>query len=87
VPEPYEDDLAAEAAPEQLPDVPPFLGGSTDISLMSSYASHIALLMYYNANNVSVNFFLLHAKLKEYYEHMQLSFFFFLSSIIVRVIF
>jgi len=38
-----EDDLAAEAALHQLPDLPPFPGGPKDLFVLSSFASHVAL--------------------------------------------
>jgi len=49
-----EDDIATQTAPHTLPDQPPFPGGPLDISLLSSYASHVALRLWYNSNNVSV---------------------------------
>jgi len=52
VPRPDVDDIAAQEAPKQLPEVPPFPGGPTDISVLSSYASHVALPLWFNANNV-----------------------------------
>ena len=48
VPQLDDDDLAAEVAPEQSPDVPPFPGGPLNLSLLSDYASHVALPMWYN---------------------------------------
>lgn len=56
VPQLDEDDLASQATPKQLPDQPPFPGGPLNISLLSSYALHFALPLWYNANNVSVIF-------------------------------
>jgi len=56
VPQPDANDIVAQATPEQLPKVPPFPGGPADISVLSSYASHVALPLWYNANNVSVIF-------------------------------
>lgn len=41
---------------EQLSDVPPYPRGHEDLSLLSFYASYVALSLWYNANNVSVNF-------------------------------
>ena len=38
-----EDDLATQAAQEQLPDAPPFPGEPLDKYMFSSYASHVAL--------------------------------------------
>jgi len=57
--EPDEDAFAAEIAPHQLPDLPPFSGGPEDLFVLSSFASHIALPLWYNANNVSVIYFIL----------------------------
>ena len=51
-----EDDIAAAAAPEVLPTDPPFPGGPADLSLLHSYAGHVALPLWYNSNNVSVFF-------------------------------
>ena len=53
---PDEDDIAATAAPAVLPLEPPFPGGPKNISLMHSYANHVALPLWYNSNNVSVIF-------------------------------
>jgi len=50
------DDIAAQTTPHILPDQPPFLGGPLDTSLLSSYAEHVALPLWYNSNNVSVTF-------------------------------
>jgi len=51
-----QDDIAAASAPEMLPDQPAFLEGPKDASLLSSYAEHVALPLWYNSNNVSVIF-------------------------------
>jgi hypothetical protein len=56
--EPDEDDIAAAAAPEVLPTDAPFPGGPQDISLLHSYASHVALPLWYNKDDVSIFFFL-----------------------------
>ena len=55
--EPDEDDIAAAAAPEVLPTDAPFPGGPQDISLLHSYASHVALPLWYNKDDVSIFFF------------------------------
>ncbi|XP_039690598.1 protein MAIN-LIKE 1-like [Medicago truncatula] len=47
-----EDDIAAAAAPKVLPTDPPFPGGPEDLSLLHSYADHVALSLWYNSNNV-----------------------------------
>lgn len=47
-----DDDIAAAAAPEVLLVDPPFLGGPTDLSLLHSYANHVALPLWYNSDNV-----------------------------------
>jgi len=53
---PYQDDIAAVAAPATLPLQPPFLGGPKDTSLLHSSANHVALPLWYNSNNISVIF-------------------------------
>jgi len=40
---PDHDDIAAAAAPAVLPLEPPFPGGPENISLLHSYANHVAL--------------------------------------------
>nr|ABN09180.1 IMP dehydrogenase/GMP reductase, putative [Medicago truncatula] len=47
-----DDDIAAAPAPEVLPVDPPFPGGPADLSLLHSYANHVALLLWYNSDNV-----------------------------------
>ena len=54
---PDEDDIAAAATPALLPLEPPFPGGPENISLLHSYANHVALPLWYNSDNVSVVFF------------------------------
>ncbi|KEH21109.1 transmembrane protein, putative [Medicago truncatula] len=46
-----DNDIAAAAAPEVLPVDPPFPGGPADLSLLHSYASHVALPLWYNSDN------------------------------------
>ena len=53
---PDNDDIAAAAAPEVLPVDPPFSGGPKNLSLLHSYAKHVALSLWYNSDNVSVIF-------------------------------
>ena len=58
---PDDDDIAATVAPEVLHVDPPFPGGPEILSLLHSYAKHVALPLWYNSDNVSVvflNFFL-----------------------------
>jgi len=50
---PDEDDIAAAAAPAVLPLEPPFPRGPKNISLLHSYANHVALPLWYNSNNIS----------------------------------
>nr|ABN09055.1 IMP dehydrogenase/GMP reductase, putative [Medicago truncatula] len=47
-----DDDIAAAAAPEVLHVDPPFPGGPADLSLLHSYANHVALPLWYNSDNV-----------------------------------
>jgi len=54
---PDDDDITAAAAPTVLPLEPPFPGGPENISLLHSYANHVALPLWYNSDNVSVIFF------------------------------
>ena len=54
--EPDVDDIAAAVAPEVLPVEPPFPGGPETVALLHSYASHVALPLWYNSDNVSVIF-------------------------------
>lgn len=49
---PDQDDIAAVAAPTVLPLKPPFPGGPENISLLHSYANHVALPLWYNSDNV-----------------------------------
>ena len=53
---PDDDDIDAAAAPAVLPLEPPFPGGPENISLLHSYAKHVALPLWYNSDNVSVIF-------------------------------
>ena len=54
---PDNDDIAAAAALSVLPLEPPFPGEQKNISLLHSYANHVALPFRYNSDNVSVIFF------------------------------
>ncbi|RHN76926.1 hypothetical protein MtrunA17_Chr1g0149191 [Medicago truncatula] len=45
-------DIAAAAAPDVLLEDPPFAGEPTDLSLLHSYAGHVALPLWYNSDNV-----------------------------------
>ena len=54
---PDEDDIAAAATPALLPLEPPFPGGPENISLLHSYANHVALPLWYNSDNISVIYF------------------------------
>jgi len=77
----HADNIAASTTPHILPDQLPFLGRPLDTSLMSSYADHVALRLWYNLNNVSVIFNclkLLYAILIEYY--INILYFFFVSN-------
>ncbi|XP_039685139.1 protein MAINTENANCE OF MERISTEMS-like [Medicago truncatula] len=49
---PDEDDIAVAAAPAVLPLEPPFHRGPENISLLHSYANHVALPLWYNSDNV-----------------------------------
>jgi len=53
---PDDDDIAAAVALEVLPVDPPFPGGLENLSLLHSYARHVALPLWYNSDNVSVIF-------------------------------
>jgi len=52
-----EDDDAVEVAPQHLPELSPFPGGPKDLSVMPSHTSHVTLLLWPNANNVSVIYY------------------------------
>jgi len=54
---PGDDDIVAAAASSVLPLESPFPGGPENISLLHSYANHVALPLWYNSDNVSVIFF------------------------------
>jgi len=54
-----QDDIAAAAAPAVLPSEPPFSGGPENISLLHSYANHVALPLWYNSDNVCYFFYLM----------------------------
>jgi len=54
---PEKDDIAAAVVPAMLPSEPLFPGGLENISLLHSYANHVALPLWYNSDNVSVIFF------------------------------
>jgi len=56
IPEPDANDIAAAVAPETLPVDAPFPGGPETLALLHSYASHVALPLWYNYDNVSVIF-------------------------------
>ncbi|XP_039685120.1 uncharacterized protein [Medicago truncatula] len=49
---PDDNDIAAAAAPTMLAVEPPFLGGPENISLLHSYANHVALPLWYNSDSV-----------------------------------
>lgn len=50
-----EDDDYDEATPHPFAtEGPPFPRGPNDLSVLSSYTTHVAVSMWYNANNVSV---------------------------------
>jgi len=53
---PDDDNIAVAAAPAVLPLEPPFRGGPKNISLLHSYAKHVALPLWYNSDNASVIF-------------------------------
>jgi len=53
---PDQDGIAAAAAPTMLHLEPPFPGRLENISLLHSYAKHVALPLWYNSNDVSVIF-------------------------------
>lgn len=52
MPELDTDDIAAQTAPEILPDQPPFPRGPAYTSLLFSYADHVPLRLWYNSNNI-----------------------------------
>nr|ABD32773.1 hypothetical protein MtrDRAFT_AC151522g16v2 [Medicago truncatula] len=47
-----DDNIAAAAAPEVLHVDPSFPGGPDDLSLLHSYANHVALPVWYNSENI-----------------------------------
>ena len=50
-----DDEVADKGAADGVPIVgPPFTGGPRDTSLLSSYAKHVAMAIWYNTSNVSV---------------------------------